>query len=145
MSLKFQWSSPPHHALKRRVYSHTSLDPSHETDGTATSLSRVDTDYSADCVEFCPFEGYQDIFVCGTYQVLEPSVSAAPSGESSGSEGAIRDEEEDEVEAPAPKQTNRTGRLLLFQVDKEGGLSEIQRIETNAILDAKWYVHPCVS
>lgn len=77
--------------------------------------------------------------------MLQPSVSAAPSGESSGSEGATRDEEEDEMEAPAPKQTNRTGRLLLFQVDKEGGLSEIQRIETNAILDAKWYVHPCVS
>jgi hypothetical protein len=33
---------------------------------------------------------------------------------------------------------NRTGRLLLYKIDASGGLTELQRIETNAILDAKW-------
>ena len=33
-----------------------------------------DTVWPADAAEFCPTEGYRDIFVCGTYKLLdEPS------------------------------------------------------------------------
>jgi len=33
-----------------------------------------DTEWPADAAEFCPTEGYHDIFVCGTYKLLdEPS------------------------------------------------------------------------
>jgi len=39
------------------------------------SLASADTDYSADCIEFCPFQGFENIFVCGTYQVIEPAAS----------------------------------------------------------------------
>lgn len=32
-----------------------------------------DTDYPADTIEFCPNEGSTDIFVCGTYKLIEQS------------------------------------------------------------------------
>ncbi|KAI9632499.1 WD40-repeat-containing domain protein, partial [Dioszegia hungarica] len=100
----------------------------------ATSLCSFDTGYSADCIEFCPHEGFEHIFVCGTYQVLEPA-AAVPVGRDD------EDEEEEEEDA-APRQTQRTGRLLLFKVDQDQStFSELQRIDTAAILDAKWSPH----
>lgn len=36
---------------------------------TATTLDKFDTDYSADSVEWCPTDGFQNLFVCGTYQL----------------------------------------------------------------------------
>lgn len=30
-----------------------------------------DTDYPADSLEFCPTPGFQDLFVCGTYKLLD--------------------------------------------------------------------------
>lgn len=112
---------------------------------TAVSLAKVDTELSADCIEFCPIEGHHDVFVCGTYQVLPPKPK---------SDKADADSDEDET----PKPTERTGRLLLYRIgDDRSSLSvpssclwgvgrgadrfrcELQRIETPAILDAKWY------
>jgi diphthamide biosynthesis protein 7 len=121
---------------------------------TAASLFQVDTVYSADCIEWCPFDGFQDIFICGTYQVLEPKLPEKE-GDASQARGNGSDAEEDEDElSDAPKkQTQRTGRLLVFEVDGETGSAwvfdnprlstltlrrEIQRIDTPAILDAKW-------
>jgi diphthamide biosynthesis protein 7 len=78
---------------------------------TPSSLAYVDTEYSADCIEFCPFEGYQDIFICGTYQVIEPK--SIPTAE----------EVEEQEQDVAPKQTERTGRLLLYRIgDDEASL-----------------------
>ena len=31
----------------------------------------VDTDYPADSLEFCPTPGFEDLFVCGTYDLLD--------------------------------------------------------------------------
>ncbi len=61
-----------------------------------SALHTFDTEYSADCVEFCPNEGFQDVFVVGTYQVL----------------------------AGKETETNRTGRFYLFKVGdyKDDGL-----------------------
>lgn len=68
----------------------------------ASSLTSVDTEYSADSIEFCPFEGFQDLFVCGTYQVQEPT------------EGSQI--ERDDGESDVKSVTKRTGRLLLYQI-----------------------------
>ncbi|WVN90475.1 uncharacterized protein L203_105711 [Cryptococcus depauperatus CBS 7841] len=92
----------------------------------ATSLAQVDTLYSADSIEFCPFEGFKDLFVCGTYQIVEPETKTLD-------EASHPDEE-----VQTPRKTQRVGRLLLFQVHDEQLLEEIQRIETSAILDTKW-------
>lgn len=78
----------------------------------AASLAYVDTDLSADCIEFCPFEGYQEFFICGTYQVLAPE--ATPK--------TVDDESDDEAgpsSSAGPTQTRRTGRLLLFRVSAD--------------------------
>lgn len=83
---------------------------------SAKSLCSTDTEYSADCVEFCPHEGYQHIFVCGTYQVLEPAVP----GESSRIQAQTISVSDDDDEEPfVPRQTQRTGRILLFRVDED--------------------------
>ncbi|OWZ80747.1 WD40 repeat domain 85 [Cryptococcus neoformans Bt85] len=96
----------------------------------AKSLANVDTLYSADSIEFCPFEGFQDLLVCGTYQIVEPE---------NGGRTVDADVSDDEQ---APKQTQRVGRLLLFQVGHGHHLQELQKIETSAILDIKWSPNP---
>lgn len=40
-----------------------------------------DTVFPADSLEFCPIIGYQNIFVCGTYNLLEQPPSQSESGE----------------------------------------------------------------
>ncbi|KAK4685685.1 diphthine methyl ester acylhydrolase, partial [Tremellales sp. Uapishka_1] len=92
---------------------------------SAESLASVDTVYSADCIEFCPHAGHQDIFICGTYQILQDVISKAST-----------DIEDEENNSPS---TSRIGRLLVYQVSKDqSSFHEIQRIDMNAILDAKW-------
>lgn len=34
-------------------------------------MASFDTDFPGDCFEFCPNEQHQDIFVCGTYKLLD--------------------------------------------------------------------------
>ena len=82
----------------------------HAAHDKVQSIQSVDTEYSADCVEWCPFEPCQDIFVCGTYQVLEPKPAAEER------RTAAEDSDEEDASDRPPKQTQRTGRLLVFQV-----------------------------
>lgn len=81
------------------------------------SLQVFDTELSADTVEWCPVPPNHDILVCGTYQ-LQKGV---------GEENAT---------------PSRTGRLYLFEFQREGPMSppltELQRMDTAAILDLKW-------
>ena len=133
----------------------------------AESLAHVDTFFSADSIEWCPFPGFEDIFICGTYQVLEPasaSASASTVRTESADPGAgtphpevddsleqSGDDNEDgdgdggtESRGDAVKaQTRRTGRLLVYQLiaahTSDPSVKEVQRIESNAILDTKWF------
>ncbi|KAJ3216066.1 Diphthine methyltransferase [Dinochytrium kinnereticum] len=87
-----------------------------------TTLVKLDTEYCADSVEFCPCLD-QDIVAVGTYQLLKQVDSGS-----------------DETTA----ETRRTGRLLLFKVEDRPSLEspvklkELHREETGAILDMKW-------
>jgi diphthamide biosynthesis protein 7 len=38
---------------------------------TIVTVSSFDTDYPADTLEFCPTPGFQDLFACGTYKLLD--------------------------------------------------------------------------
>lgn len=98
-------------------------------------LKLHDTEYSADSVEWCPLEGYRDLFICGTYQVVQPDPpvstkqpdevdgdeEAGDGAEASESASMADSDEEDEEEESSPKQTQRTGRLLLFRADGSSG------------------------
>ncbi|XP_026176569.1 diphthine methyltransferase isoform X2 [Mastacembelus armatus] len=81
------------------------------------SLQVFDTELSADSVEWCPVSSNHSILACGTYQLQK---------------GA---KEEDTT-------PSRTGRLYLFEFQQQGYMSppltELQRMDTPAILDLKW-------
>ncbi|CAB1320123.1 unnamed protein product [Coregonus sp. 'balchen'] len=82
------------------------------------SLQVFDTELSADTVEWCPISQWHNILACGTYQLQK--------GPDAGAEDAA----------------TRIGRLYLFKFRQQGPmcppLSELQRIDTPAILDLKW-------
>ncbi|KAI9321731.1 hypothetical protein BX666DRAFT_2023826 [Dichotomocladium elegans] len=82
----------------------------------ASSIASVDTIYSADSTEFCPFPDNAEYLALGTYQLAEAT---------------------DEKEG-APRE--RKGRLYLYKVDPNGPmpLQQQQAIDTPAILDMKW-------
>ncbi|KAI8068560.1 WD40-repeat-containing domain protein [Gongronella butleri] len=74
------------------------------------SLSQFDTGYSADSVEFCPFEDNYEYLVCGTYQLL--------------------DDEQDR---------QRKGKLFLLNVQNDKAEYQVNQVlDTHAILDMKW-------
>ncbi|XP_068594424.1 diphthine methyltransferase [Brachionichthys hirsutus] len=81
------------------------------------NLQVFDTELSADAVEWCPVSPDNDVLVCGTYELQK--------GTGEGHAAA-----------------SRTGRLYLFEFRREAQvgppLSELQRMETAAILDLKW-------
>ncbi|KAM8886489.1 diphthine methyltransferase isoform 2-T4 [Spinachia spinachia] len=82
------------------------------------NLQVVDTELSADTVEWCPVPASHDILACGTYHLEK---------------GNTREDD-------APP--SRTGCLYLFEFRQEGSvrppLTELQHINTAAILDLKW-------
>lgn len=87
------------------------------TTTTIETLKTFDTVYSADSVEWCPFEGYQNYFVVGTYQL-----------------------QENEKESPATSSTIRKGKIyLLCYEEATDELILCDTIETDAILDQKWF------
>lgn len=91
------------------------------------SLSTVDTVYSADAIEFSPFNSL--LFACGTYQIEKENVDA----ELDVSKLAIDDdkdlndndqdedeeEEEEEIVSAVPIVT-RYGRCLMYKIDTDG-------------------------
>ncbi|XP_068159758.1 diphthine methyltransferase [Drosophila tropicalis] len=84
------------------------------------TLHSVDTEYSADSVEWCPGLDY---FVCGTYQLVQA------------------EEVSDEDEATK----RRKGRIYLYKFSAiaDCELEKLQTLETAAILDMKWLPTQC--
>jgi len=82
------------------------------------SLHQVDTEYSADSVEWCPVEGMQHVLLCGTYQLsAENECGDAP--------------------------RKRLGRLLTYNIaqSEDNGSTLLYKnecLEVPAILDIKW-------
>ncbi|EDV27709.1 uncharacterized protein TRIADDRAFT_20606 [Trichoplax adhaerens] len=79
-------------------------------DSTWYPLQQIDTEYSADSVEWCPHQAFDDVVVCGTYQLAQ-------------NDGGTN---------------SRLGRVLLYQLQDDQYWIEHSRINTPAILDMKW-------
>ncbi|RKP04144.1 hypothetical protein CXG81DRAFT_16427 [Caulochytrium protostelioides] len=89
-----------------------------------------DTEYSADSVEFCPFEPHTGLALIGTYQVIAPASSdqtpdtdsrakeASSQHESSASDldNANDDDSDADLAGPAKVKTNRKGKLIAMHV-----------------------------
>ncbi|KAI9590358.1 hypothetical protein GQX74_008526 [Glossina fuscipes] len=79
------------------------------------ALHTIDTEYSADSIEWCSHPSYNNYFVCGTYQL-----------------------EGNNAQSTSPP-CRRKGRIYLYQFDKDAlVVNELHRLETAAILDMKW-------
>lgn len=99
----------------------TAVLPSADSDPfiPAKSLSKIDTIYSADSLEFSPH--HPSIFVVGTYQ-LEPAqpVASATPARTSVLDGGEGEDGEVEVEMVTPA-AKRKGRLLVYEADERDG------------------------
>ncbi|CAG8465924.1 35105_t:CDS:2 [Gigaspora margarita] len=74
-----------------------------------SSLYSLDTEYSADSVEFCPFEDYSQFLACGTYQLADSEIKH--------SEHDHEDNEHiDNFDKVSAQPKKRLGKLLLYQI-----------------------------
>ncbi|KAG0282499.1 Diphthine methyltransferase [Linnemannia gamsii] len=106
------------------------------------SLDSSDTIYSADSIEFCPFESHSHLFACGTYQLAKDESEDEPAVTAPELTAADTDSSDDDEPTKVDKPMLRLGRLLVYAVESEGDdtykLNNSERIETAAILDMKW-------
>jgi diphthamide biosynthesis protein 7 len=104
------------------------------TTNNMQTLHIWDTEYSADSVEWCPISPFQNIFVCGTYQLATT--------ESTEVENRKYDDTSKNLEISEGSAVcntyKRSGRLYLFAMDSLKGLYLLQTLEMPAILDCKW-------
>ncbi|XP_033335696.2 diphthine methyltransferase [Megalopta genalis] len=83
------------------------------------TLDSFDTEFSADSIEWCPSNFHKNVFVCGTYQLIQ--------------------NEEPVVDV---EKSTRIGRIYMFKVDHNGRLTLLQDLDVTAVLDMKW-AHVC--
>ncbi|XP_012510193.1 PREDICTED: diphthine methyltransferase [Propithecus coquereli] len=92
----------------------------------ARLVQAVDTELTADSVEWCPLDGRRHLLACGTYELRKPDGGLGAQSQSG------LDPEEPQV---------RLGRLYLYGFNEDNSahpLVEVQRRDTSAILDMKW-------
>ncbi|CAA7265794.1 unnamed protein product [Cyclocybe aegerita] len=80
------------------------------------SMTTFDTIHPADSLEFCPTNGFHDLFVCGTYKLLDQEPSSK-----------------------VPQ--TRTGQCLVFRVitdNETPSFQKLQVVDLPAIPDMKW-------
>ncbi|KAF9277146.1 Diphthine methyltransferase [Linnemannia elongata] len=108
------------------------------------SLDSDDTLYSADSIEFCPFQSHSHLFACGTYQLAkdESEDEPGPAPPEATATDSDTDSSDDDEPVKVEKPMLRLGRLLVYAVEGESDdtykLNNLERIETAAILDMKW-------
>ncbi|XP_013788723.1 diphthine methyltransferase-like [Limulus polyphemus] len=80
----------------------------------------TDVDYYADSVEWCPVNPYQDLLLCGMYQL---------------------EEDKSVTEGAGFNSQTRVGCLQLFQLTQEDTCFLQYKLQTSGVLDVKWSPH----
>nr|XP_012639894.1 diphthine methyltransferase isoform X1 [Microcebus murinus] len=95
------------------------------TGAGARMVQAVDTELTADSVEWCPLDGRRHLLACGTYQLRKP-------------DGGLGAQSQSGLDPDEPQ--IRLGRLYLYSLNDNSTqpLVEVQRKDTSAILDMKW-------
>ncbi|KAL4240914.1 Diphthine methyltransferase [Mactra antiquata] len=87
---------------------------------TAVTHQTIDTLYSADSIEWCPIPGFEDIMLCGTYQL---------------------EESKDDAKTDGSPQV-RVGRLYMYKLENQSTSTPKLKLCTSldmpGILDIKW-------
>ncbi|KAJ3149975.1 Diphthine methyltransferase [Geranomyces variabilis] len=115
---------------------------------TTRTHARIDTEYSADAVEFCPAAGHLDLVAVGTYQVVKDGALWVPTATAFDPPPPVAGNGGSSVPEPdAPdtsQQATRLGRLLLYSVGardpetRARTVTERCRVDCPAVLDMKW-------
>lgn len=71
-----------------------------------------DTEYSADSVEFCPVEPFQNVFAIGTYQVIKNEEQKQD----------VHDGSSDEESGYFSPEMSRLGRIYVKGIDNNGAV-----------------------
>ncbi|KAL4243426.1 Diphthine methyltransferase [Abortiporus biennis] len=90
-------------------------------------MSRFDTVWPADSIEFCPHPLADNIFVCGTYKLDQPEDVPPPN-----------DDGEDEDQPLTPRIYHRRGKCMVFEVDDHNDYKLIREVDLPAVPDMKW-------
>ncbi|KAG8835961.1 hypothetical protein FRC17_010930 [Serendipita sp. 399] len=101
---------------------------------SAEPLKVFDTNLPADSVEFCPSLGYQEYFVCGTYQLQQEAGSTQPNA--AANDEGVKDVDGDK----GSKAQTRFGRCILLNIFPSGEFEHLQNVDMPAILDMKWFL-----
>jgi len=87
------------------------------------SIHSDDTVYSADSIEFCPFESHAHLLACGTYQLAKDESEDGTEPEDADTPNTITptassddDDDDDDGEMEVTKPMLRLGRLLVYDV-----------------------------
>ena len=104
------------------------------TTNNMQTLHIWDTECSADSVEWCPISPYQNIFVCGTYQLATTESTEVEKRESDDSVKNL----EMSYGSAVCNHYKRNGRLYLLAIESLKGLCLLQTLEMPAVLDCKW-------
>lgn len=86
---------------------------------TPPSLDSDDTIYSADSIEFCPFQSHSHLFACGAYQLAKDESEDEPAPAATEPTATDSDSSDDDEPVKVDKPMLRLGRLLLYAVEGE--------------------------
>ncbi|GFO06777.1 WD repeat domain 85 [Plakobranchus ocellatus] len=91
-------------------------------------IQKIDTGLNADTVEWCPFDGFENLLLCGTYKLYEETNNAQKVHE--------------QASLPEHSQQTRIGKVSVYRLTFENNcqpcLEEQSKMNMCGVLDIKW-------
>lgn len=100
-----------------------------ETGRCAQLLQALDTEYTADSVEWCPLPGFRRVLACGTYQLQEPDRKVRGAASRGPGEGGVRLRRGEPARGQTSACSRGAGRKVSCAVPGGGGATVTLRPE----------------